>query len=97
MFGDSYADTGNIRKSLADSWKMPYGVSFPGKPSGRFSDGRIATDFLGYLSLYLILFVTTNVEWIVHACGRPLVSTHEQTRNYRLKPYCFVRLIRLTT
>ncbi|CDY66568.1 BnaAnng22470D [Brassica napus] len=46
VFGDSYADTGNIRKSLADSWKMPYGVSFPGKPSGRFSDGRIATDFL---------------------------------------------------
>ncbi|CAH8339335.1 unnamed protein product [Eruca vesicaria subsp. sativa] len=46
VFGDSYADTGNIRKSLADSWKMPYGVSFPGKPSGRFSDGRISTDFL---------------------------------------------------
>ncbi|KAJ0263698.1 GDSL esterase/lipase [Hirschfeldia incana] len=52
VFGDSYADTGNIRKSLADSWKMPYGVSFPGKPSGRFSDGRIATDFLArYLGI----------------------------------------------
>ncbi|KAF8085930.1 hypothetical protein N665_0642s0026 [Sinapis alba] len=52
VFGDSYADTGNIRKSLTDSWKMPYGVSFPGKPSGRFSDGRISTDFLArYLGI----------------------------------------------
>lgn len=63
VFGDSYADTGNIRKSLADSWKMPYGVSFPGKPSGRFSDGRIATDFLGSLSLLSFFFLS---QWIVH-------------------------------
>ncbi|KAL1197897.1 GDSL esterase/lipase [Cardamine amara subsp. amara] len=46
VFGDSYADTGNIRKSLASSWKFPYGITFPGKPAGRFSDGRVATDFL---------------------------------------------------
>ncbi|ESQ49074.1 hypothetical protein EUTSA_v10022090mg, partial [Eutrema salsugineum] len=52
VFGDSYTDTGNIRKSLSDSWKIPYGVSFPGKPSGRFSDGRVATDFLArYLGI----------------------------------------------
>ncbi|CAA7060020.1 unnamed protein product [Microthlaspi erraticum] len=52
VFGDSYADTGNIRKSLSDSWKLPYGVTFPKKPSGRFSDGRVATDFLArYLGI----------------------------------------------
>ncbi|XP_010486571.1 PREDICTED: GDSL esterase/lipase At3g09930-like [Camelina sativa] len=52
VFGDSYADTGNIRKSLSDSWKIPYGITFPQKPSGRFSDGRVATDFLArYLGI----------------------------------------------
>ncbi|EEF33624.1 GDSL esterase/lipase At5g03610 [Ricinus communis] len=46
VFGDSYADTGNVQKSLASSWKEPYGITFPGKPAGRFSDGRILTDYL---------------------------------------------------
>ncbi|KAL6988386.1 hypothetical protein U1Q18_014137 [Sarracenia purpurea var. burkii] len=46
VFGDSYADTGNNRKSLANSWKVPYGITFPGKPAGRFSDGRVLTDYL---------------------------------------------------
>ncbi|KAI6674120.1 hypothetical protein NL676_002026 [Syzygium grande] len=46
VFGDSYADTGNNQKSVASSWKVPYGITFPGKPAGRFSDGRVFTDFL---------------------------------------------------
>ncbi|AED90633.1 GDSL esterase/lipase [Arabidopsis thaliana] len=46
VFGDSYADTGNIKKAFSSSWKFPYGITFPGKPAGRFSDGRVATDFL---------------------------------------------------
>ncbi|XP_042510508.1 GDSL esterase/lipase At5g03610-like [Macadamia integrifolia] len=46
VFGDSYADTGNIRKSVSSSWKLPYGITFPGKPSGRFSDGRVLTDYV---------------------------------------------------
>lgn len=47
VFGDSYADTGNIQKSIGGSWKEPYGVTFPGKPAGRFSDGRVLTDYIG--------------------------------------------------
>ncbi|KAI6697872.1 hypothetical protein NL676_017991 [Syzygium grande] len=46
VFGDSYADTGNNPKALANSWKVPYGITFPGKPTGRYSDGRVLTDFL---------------------------------------------------
>nr|XP_043609769.1 GDSL esterase/lipase At5g03610-like [Erigeron canadensis] len=46
VFGDSYSDTGNNPKSLASSWKAPYGLTFPGKPAGRYSDGRILTDYL---------------------------------------------------
>ncbi|CAK8544040.1 unnamed protein product [Lathyrus sativus] len=52
VFGDSYADTGNIKRGLAFSWKHPYGVTFPGKPAGRFSDGRVLTD---YIAMYLKL------------------------------------------
>ncbi|THG04980.1 hypothetical protein TEA_018981 [Camellia sinensis var. sinensis] len=33
-------DTGNCPKSFAGSWKEPYGITFPGRPDGRFSDGR---------------------------------------------------------
>ncbi|KAM7531607.1 hypothetical protein LguiB_035017 [Lonicera macranthoides] len=46
VFGDSYSDTGNNRKSQAYSWRFPYGITFPGKPAGRFSDGRVLTDYL---------------------------------------------------
>ncbi|XP_076902049.1 GDSL esterase/lipase At5g03610-like isoform X1 [Bidens hawaiensis] len=46
VFGDSYSDTGNNPKSLTNSWKPPYGATFPGKPTGRFSDGRVLTDYL---------------------------------------------------
>ncbi|CAN8313537.1 unnamed protein product [Cochlearia groenlandica] len=45
VFGDSYADTGNLEQS-GESWKPPYGITFPRKPSGRFSDGLTSTDFL---------------------------------------------------
>ncbi|GMI84771.1 hypothetical protein like AT5G03610 [Hibiscus trionum] len=52
VFGDSYADTGNNRIALASSWKFPYGITFPGKPAGRFSDGRVSTDFIaGYMGM----------------------------------------------
>ncbi|XP_077235821.1 GDSL esterase/lipase At5g03610-like isoform X4 [Tasmannia lanceolata] len=46
VFGDSYADTGNTAKLISRSWKEPYGFTFPGKPSGRWSDGRVLTDYL---------------------------------------------------
>lgn len=48
-FGDSYADTGNLPSSFSKSWKFPYGITFPGKPSGRFSDGRVLTDYIGMI------------------------------------------------
>ncbi|KHN02241.1 GDSL esterase/lipase [Glycine soja] len=47
VFGDSYADTGNIQRTVSNSWKDPYGITFPGKPAGRFSDGRVLTDYIG--------------------------------------------------
>lgn len=45
VFGDSYADTGNTEK-LSGGWHPPYGSTFPGEPSGRFSDGLVLTDYV---------------------------------------------------
>ncbi|RWV99722.1 hypothetical protein GW17_00037353 [Ensete ventricosum] len=54
VFGDSYADTGNLGKKLgrniARSWFEPYGMTFPKKPTGRFSDGKVLTDYVGQIS-----------------------------------------------
>lgn len=67
VFGDSYADTGNIRKSLSSSWKQPYGLTFPGKPAGRFSDGRVLTDYIGksFKSFICIIIDSTSlpISW----------------------------------
>uniref|UniRef100_A0A0E0M4P8 GDSL esterase/lipase n=1 Tax=Oryza punctata TaxID=4537 RepID=A0A0E0M4P8_ORYPU len=49
VFGDSYADTGNLGnlgRELTHAWYYPYGVTFPRHPTGRFSDGRVLTDFV---------------------------------------------------
>nr|XP_004516199.1 GDSL esterase/lipase At5g03610-like [Cicer arietinum] len=52
VFGDSYVDTGNTNKNKPGSWKDPYGITFPQKPAGRFSDGRVLTDFIAkYLGI----------------------------------------------
>uniref|UniRef100_A0A0C9QWL3 TSA: Wollemia nobilis Ref_Wollemi_Transcript_3968_1463 transcribed RNA sequence n=1 Tax=Wollemia nobilis TaxID=56998 RepID=A0A0C9QWL3_9CONI len=48
VFGDSYADTGNrnpFNQSENQPWRRPYGFSWPGFPAGRFSSGKIQTDF----------------------------------------------------
>ncbi|GER54230.1 GDSL esterase/lipase [Striga asiatica] len=61
VFGDSYADTGNIRKSLGGAWVEPYGYTFPGKPAGRFSDGRVLTD---YVAKFLGIKTPLAYEWM---------------------------------
>ncbi|KAJ6773123.1 hypothetical protein OIU74_019178 [Salix koriyanagi] len=47
VFGDSYVDTGNWPKNVSGTWKEPFGLTFPGKPDGRASDGRVLTDHIG--------------------------------------------------
>ncbi|CAM6026615.1 unnamed protein product [Sphagnum balticum] len=50
VFGDSYADTGNLPKSgLYPSWLYPYGMTWPHYPDGRFCDGKMQTDFYAEL------------------------------------------------
>nr|XP_045088628.1 GDSL esterase/lipase At5g45910-like [Aegilops tauschii subsp. strangulata] len=49
-FGDSFIDTGNfIVHNSTDSGpvlELPYGETFFGHPSGRWSDGRLVVDFI---------------------------------------------------
>ena len=55
VFGDSYGDTGNLGdlgRELTHSWYTPYGQTFPRRPAGRFSDGRVLTDFVGKFAHY---------------------------------------------
>ncbi|XP_057835333.2 GDSL esterase/lipase At5g03610 [Cryptomeria japonica] len=50
VFGDSYADTGNrnpYNQTVNRTWRKPYGLTWPGYPAGRFSSGKIQTDFWG--------------------------------------------------
>ncbi|OAE23857.1 hypothetical protein AXG93_369s1510 [Marchantia polymorpha subsp. ruderalis] len=51
IFGDSYADTGNTQNTTA--FRFPYGITFPGKPSGRFSDGFVQTDVIASRVLHV--------------------------------------------
>lgn len=49
-FGDSLTDTGNFVLSVPDDFpdparSLPYGQTFFGRPSGRYSDGRNLLDF----------------------------------------------------
>lgn len=57
VFGDSFADTGNIPKSglsqATRQWYYPYGSSRNVFEDGRFSDGFVQTDFIGNLKLTL--------------------------------------------
>ncbi|CAH9106006.1 unnamed protein product [Cuscuta epithymum] len=51
IFGDSLLDNGNNNNinSLAKANYLPYGIDFPGGPTGRFSNGKTAVDAIAQL------------------------------------------------
>ena len=48
IFGDSLVDNGNNNQlnSLAKANYLPYGIDFPGGPTGRFSNGKTTVDVI---------------------------------------------------
>lgn len=60
VFGDSIVDTGNNNylTTIAKCNFPPYGQDFMGgKPTGRFSNGKVPSDILGiYITLVLFFF-----------------------------------------
>ncbi|XP_051124996.1 GDSL esterase/lipase At1g29670-like [Andrographis paniculata] len=51
VFGDSLVDNGNNNdiQSLARANYLPYGIDFPGGPTGRFSNGKTTVDVISEL------------------------------------------------
>ncbi|KAJ3701200.1 hypothetical protein LUZ61_004905 [Rhynchospora tenuis] len=50
-FGDSISDTGNLLKAFGNHYhpavgSLPYGETYFGHPTGRYSDGRLILDFI---------------------------------------------------
>ncbi|XP_051153028.1 acetylajmalan esterase-like [Andrographis paniculata] len=50
LLGDGFSDIGtsaNVVPGLSiPSTRFPYGITFPGTPNGRWSDGRVSTEFV---------------------------------------------------
>lgn len=63
VFGDSIVDPGNNNgnfKTIVKCNFPPYGRDFPGgKVTGRFSNGRVPSDFIGTF-FFFILFSNSN-------------------------------------
>lgn len=56
VFGDSSVDPGNnnVLQTTMKGNFPPYGKDFFGRrPTGRFSDGRLATDFIGIIYTFI--------------------------------------------
>ncbi|KAG2395903.1 GDSL esterase/lipase [Vigna angularis] len=78
IFGDSLCDNGNNNKlrTAAKSNYNPYGIDFPGGPSGRFTNGQNLVDYIAQLlefSEYIPPFANTSgsdiLKGVNHASG----------------------------
>nr|WKU61931.1 acetylnorajmalan esterase like-3 [Rauvolfia serpentina] len=69
QFGDSMSDIGNYIRTQPDGPNIPaahfpYGETFPGMPTGRYSDGRLIADFVAMaLDLRLHPYLQQNVSF----------------------------------
>ena len=57
-FGDGISDIGNAVRipplgPLLPPTRDPYGITFPGFPTGRWSDGRLEVDYVGMMKCSL--------------------------------------------
>ncbi|KAL7145694.1 hypothetical protein ABFS83_07G104300 [Erythranthe nasuta] len=85
-FGDGITDIGNSIRVLPfgpflPSTRPPYGTTFPGRPTGRWSDGRVDVDFiaadLGLPNIipYLSMRGSTSNDGVIFSVARsPVLS-----------------------
>ena len=62
-FGDSNSDTGSV-SAVFGRCPPPNGRTFFGKPSGRYSDGRLIVDFLGNRMIWCAILVLSFIIFI---------------------------------
>ncbi|KAG6512998.1 hypothetical protein ZIOFF_031144 [Zingiber officinale] len=87
-FGDSLADTGNILHIVgnrsAGFARLPYGMTYFGRPTGRFSDGRLILDFIGIALSLLLPFPLRKKSLLIspaaEALGLPLLPAYLDRR-----------------
>ncbi|KAL5983253.1 hypothetical protein ACLOJK_017337 [Asimina triloba] len=71
-FGDSNSDTGGLSSAFG-ALPPPFGLTFFGKPAGRYSDGRLIIDFIGEIEI--------SVHWrIIESKFRGHVHLPEKDR-----------------
>lgn len=91
IFGDSVVDVGN-NNNLITPIKAnfpPYGRDFVNhKPSGRFSNGKLATDFTGIpiFELFFLNSKSNSVQVIINNSSYPLTAEYLGFTSY-LPPY----------
>ncbi|CAN1230301.1 GDSL esterase/lipase At1g29670 [Linum grandiflorum] len=73
IFGDSLVDNGNNNRlqSLARADYMPYGIDFPGGPTGRFCNGKTTVDVIAQQLGF------NFIPPYVTASGRAVLGGHE--------------------
>ncbi|KAM7480650.1 hypothetical protein LguiA_028863 [Lonicera macranthoides] len=90
LFGDSYLDVGNnnyiktIKLDQANFW--PYGESYFNYPTGRFSDGRLVSDFIGTEKEYSkgVNFASAGAGALVETFEGGVISLQTQLRYLKM-------------
>ncbi|XP_047957434.1 acetylajmalan esterase-like [Salvia hispanica] len=99
-FGDGISDIGNAVRipplgPLLPPTRDPYGITFPGFPTGRWSDGRLEVDYVGNavglpnIVPYLSINASTSYDGVVFAVARSttLNASFLQSRGIVVPPY----------
>ncbi|KAI3470328.1 hypothetical protein Pfo_026991 [Paulownia fortunei] len=98
-FGDGITDIGNSINVLP--WEpvparhSPYGITFPGWPTGRWSDGYIDFDYtaidfgLPKIVPYLTLGASTSYDGVIFSVARSPVLSHQffKSKGIHIAPY----------
>ncbi|KAG8369422.1 hypothetical protein BUALT_Bualt14G0010900 [Buddleja alternifolia] len=107
-FGDGFTDIGNsihVRPSESSNpaSRLPYGITTPGRPTGRWSDGLIDFDYasadfgLPHITPYLSMNVSVSYDGVIFSVARSPVLDRRffASRGVRIPSYAISLSIQL--
>ncbi|KAI3470325.1 hypothetical protein Pfo_026988 [Paulownia fortunei] len=107
-FGDGVTDIGNSVRvlpwgPLLPAARLPYGVTYPGRPTGRWSDGLIDFDFAAadfgfpHITPYLSMNATSS-NGVIFSVARSPVLDHNffTSRGVQIPPYAIPLSVQLS-